>query len=192
MAKCTQCDKQAIALWGGHPLCVEHLTMMQNSFDKQNEAYERTINMLEGQIWDTVGLARPTPPFPERKPPIYVQDKRTQNTIHIDRSVVGAVNTGTIENLEVSMTHINNSNAELAQAIKNFTESIGREPGLNNEQKQEISDQLAVLVREIGLPKEKRRPGVIKALAGAIKSAVDTYGALHGLWQIIQGIIRML
>jgi len=165
--------------------------MLQNSIAKQNEIFERNINMLEGEMWDTVGLPRPAPPFPERKPPVVIQDKRTQNMIHIDRSVIGAVNTGTINSLEVSMNQISNSDNKLAQALKEFTEAVGKDTVLIETQKREIIEQLSVLSQEIALSKEKRKYSVIKVLMESIRNVAACSKALELLWAGVQKLIEI-
>jgi len=173
----------------GHPLCVEHYAMLQDAVSKQNEGLERAINMLEGHI-DVVGLPRPTPSFPERKPPVVIHQPKIDNSIHIDRSVVGSVNTGTINSLDVSMSNINVSNAPLAMSLKHFAEAVAKEGSLSAEQKQEILDQLSALTQEIEQPKERRRTGVVKTLMSGIKSSIQVAVTLDSLWSLAEHLIR--
>ncbi len=194
--KCINCDKPAVWHMGpkdqGVLLCLDHAKIAQEIQSQQNEIYERTINMLEAQMWDTVGLPRQAPPFPERKPPVYIRDERTQNMIKIENSgIIGAVNTGTIQSLNVSLTNINQSNKELASAIKSFTEAVIKEPGLTDEQKKEIIEQISVLGQEIEQPKEKQRKGLLKTLMGGIKNSIQTAVTLDSLWSISERLIRV-
>ena len=193
--KCVNCEKPAVWHMGpkeyGILLCLDHAKIAQDIQSQQNEICERQINMLEGHMYDIVGLPRPTLAYPERKAPVVIHQPKIDNSIHIDRSVVGSVNTGTIQNLEVSMSHINSSNPELAQSFKSFKEAVAKEQGLKPEQKEEILEQLSALSQEMELPQEKRRPGIIKSLIGGIKTGVGALVTLDGLWSISERLIRL-
>src|SRR5258708_37897627 len=75
---------------------------------------------LHDRMADTIGLPRTGAYFPSRHPThlIHTGDT-TLNDFKIDRSTIGVLNTGSIANLNASVTSLNQSgNAPLGAAIK--------------------------------------------------------------------------
>ena len=78
------------------------------------------------------------------------------HTINVDRSVVGAINTGNVKKMEVALNDIKNQNPELEQ-LKEFTEAVLREASLSVEAKNDIVKQLSVLTAQLAMPQESSR-----------------------------------
>ncbi len=72
----------------------------------------------------TVGLPPMGPRFPPRPQPVVVAGAKFHN-IHVNNSVVGTINTGSIGTVDQSITALTQSGEPaLAQAIKGLSEAI--------------------------------------------------------------------
>jgi hypothetical protein len=112
------------------------------------------------------------------------------HTINVDRSVVGAINTGNVKKMEVALNniHAKNENAELERLLKEFTESVLREASLSAVAKDEIVEQLSVLAAQFAIPKESRINIVVKALVNSIAANIAATGLIQQ-WDKIKHLI---
>jgi hypothetical protein len=174
---------------GGHPLCVDCNLKFEQAFQMQNEAMMQQINFLMDQADAVTGIYGVTPRYKIPKPVIH-QGPMNFHSIKIDRSVVGAVNTGTVEKMEVALNniHAQNQNPELEQHLKDFTEAVLREAKLSAEAKNEIVEQLSVLAAQIAMPAESRIKVVMKALVTSIAANILSTGLVEH-WNKIKHLL---
>ncbi len=87
---------------------------------------------------------------------------------------MGAINTGNVKNMEVALNniHAKNENAQLENALKEFTEAVLRETSLTVKAKDDIVDQLSVLAAQVAMPEESRIKIVMKALITSIAANI--------------------
>ena len=116
----------------------------------------------------------------------------TFHTINVSRSVVGAINTGTVRQMEVALNHIHmtNGNPELETALKKFAEDVLAEGALTIDAKNEILQQLTALAEEIAKPNESRMMGVIKAFVVSIAANIAS-SPLVAHWQNIMHLLGL-
>ena len=64
------------------------------------------------------------------------------HSVKVDRSVVGAINTGNVKKMEVALNniHLTNQSPELEQHLKQFAEEVLAEAALSVDSKNEIVD----------------------------------------------------
>lgn len=188
--KCYQCTNQAIYDTQFGPFCVHCYHKIQQIQDGQNENLERMLNYLGDQMDMVTGFSTGSPRFPERKPPIIHNAPLTVNSINIDRSVIGNVNTGLIDNLEVSMQSITQINNVGAERIKEFTEAVLKEEKLTNDQKEEIIQQLEFIGQQLNIAIEKRNNATIKSVTHGIVSLINFSASLMTLWDPVKKLIQ--
>jgi stage III sporulation protein SpoIIIAA len=109
------------------------------------------------------------------------------NNINIDRSVIGMLNAGQIQdvqNISVNVTSlVESGNSGVAQALKNITEAVAASQEVNEEQRSEILDQLDELSSQAALPSDKRaKLGVIKAVLASLATTLGAAGGLAEVW----------
>lgn len=189
--KCSQCGKPAVVQYPFGYLCVDCDLKLAQAQEIRNQSYERMINYLSDEIDMTFGIGRMGPRFPERKAPIIQNAPVTVNSISIDRSVVGNVNTGYISSLEVNMSGISQVNQEIADKIKKFAEGVLSEEKLDKGQKEEILQQLNYLAGQLRLSNDKRNWAVIKAVAGGIVGLINFSASLMTLWEPIKTLLGL-
>src|SRR5260370_10532651 len=165
---------------GDHPLCVDCNLKFEQAFQIRDNALKEQYNMLLGQAEAVTGLYGVMPRL-QTKTPIIHKGPMNFHSINVDRSVVGAVNTGTVQKMEVALNniHVNNQNPELEQRLKDFTEAVLREAKLSPEAKNEIVEQLSVLAAQVAMPAESRIKVVMKALVLSIGANIASTGLIE-------------
>jgi len=116
----------------------------------------------------------------------------TFNNITVDRSVVGAINTANVRQIDVSLNSIKNAgNTEAVDAIKNFTEAVLTEKDINNEIKNEIIELISYLTNQSLLKKENKKPAVIKSVLCQIEKLISNISSLVILWQKVVSLLGL-
>jgi len=149
------------------------------------------VNFLIGQMEAVSGIYGLFPRYALPEPIIH-QGPMNFHNIKVDRSVVGAINTGNVKRIDVALDNIqaNSGDASLQQALKEFTEALLNEASLTAAAKNEILEQLAVVAGQAAMPKESRSWGILKALVTNIGTQVATTG-LAVLWDAIRPMLGL-
>jgi len=189
MAACSQCGRPAIIMRGEHPLCVDCNLKFEQAFQIRDNALRQQENFLLDQMEAATGLYGVTPRHKIQTPVIH-QGPMNFHSIKVDRSVVGAINTGTVQRMEVALNniHAKNQNPELEQKLKDFTEAVLREGKLSVEAKNDIVDQLSVLAAQMAMPQESRIAIVVKALVTSIAANIAATGLIEH-WDKIKAML---
>ena len=190
MPSCSQCGKPAIVSVGNNPLCVDCYLKFQQAIQIQNTMLVQEMNYLTDMMETTVGLYGILPRYKVPQPMVH-QGPLTFHNIKVDQSVVGSINTGEVQRIDVAMSHIKTSgNEELVKALKEFTEAVIAETKLDAELKNQIIEQISFLASQSALPKEKRKIGIVKAVLLAVKNTVSTMVMLSSLWSKLQLLLE--
>lgn len=191
MTKCSQCPNPAMYNVGGHPLCL-HCTEKNNRMNQQEfEQQARMINFLQDEMDEIVGLQSSS--RIEMPQPVVNKGNVTHNFINIDRSVIGSVNTGKINNLNQSMNNINNQvNPEIAKLLSLFTESMLTSQEINKEIKDDLLEEISFLSELLLAEKSLQKKSMLKRTIESIENTVSTAGTLLTLWQTINPILKTL
>jgi len=114
------------------------------------------------------------------------------NNINVDRSVIGAINTAEVKQIDIAMSKIKNSgNEEFAKAVKEFTEAVISESKLNDETKNQIIELISFLTKQSLLNKEKRQNSIIKAVLPRVESSISTIVLLLNLWTKLKLLLNL-
>jgi hypothetical protein len=145
MAACSQCGKPAMYSRAGHPLCLDCNWKAVQTWQHRDAALKQQMNFLLDQAEALTGMYGVMPRYKVARPLIH-QGPMNFHSINVDRSVVGAINTGNVEKMEVALNniHTKNGNAELERALKEFTEAVLRETSLSVHAKDEIVEQSSI------------------------------------------------
>lgn len=160
------------------PLCLDCYIKWQSTMQQELENHERQINFLTSHMESMVGFPGLLPKYPERRPIINTGGV-TLNNINVTNSEVGVLNTGTIGNVDNTLTVLNKSGAqELASAVSELTEAVIKSGDLSNNQKNEVLEMVGTISEEAVAPKESRKLGVVKALIGQLTNLLMGIGNL--------------
>ena len=196
MPDCNQCGKPAVQEFNGNPLCVECLSKLSAVFHKQEEIRQREMMILmqqaeavEAEMFETVGLTPPAKKydFSHLRPP----DSYTFHNIQVSDSIVGSVNSGNVEKINVAMTNISGSgNPEFANALKELTESVLQHKDISEAQRQEIIENLAFISEQAERPGSKRKYGLLRSVLTGMKHTIGVASDLAQLWTKFEPILR--
>lgn len=189
---CVQCGKPGIASSGGNNLCVDHAIALQTVLNQQQAHNVAMINMLSDQIDDIMGVPRRSARIEAPTPTIHQGGHYTINDIRIDRSIVGAVNTAQVENIEISMTNLQNQSSEgkeVAESLKDLTEAILENNELNLELKNELVDDLAFLAEQAAHPTKSRQKSIIKGVLFTLGHSLNAVASLATIWTAYERLI---
>ena len=140
------------------------------------------------------GIPVPTPRYPVPSPPVFqrIEQNAPVSLFKIDRSVVGSVNTGTIESLEVSIRDVQQGgNEQLAKQLEEFTQAVLDEKSLTDEARGELLDQLEVVSAAARDPAAAKK-SVIRPILSAIALGAGTVEKLAAAWAKVEPYLRGL
>lgn len=187
MAKCSQCDKPAVL----GDLCVDHYYKLQQAIYLQSSMVAAMQNLLAAELDAGTGylVHHPRIIIP---PPPSIGDNVTFNNINIDRSTVGAINTGILSNLDVSMDLVKSKGEdELAAAIKELTQAIYDSKEVDDSFKNDILDQLQFIVAQATAEPENRSTGLVKSVLAGIRSSISVVAGLLAIWDRVEPLIEV-
>lgn len=195
MVLCDQCQKvQAIYNVDGHLLCLNcYERFMKIDIDKYNMLATEE-NRLMDEMDAITGIYGVTPRVKLLNNAPLVDDRKiTYNNIKVDNSVIGAINTGEIKQLNVSIDYLkNNGYEELAQQIQELTTIILNCQDKDDVLKGGILEQLNFLVDEAKVSKEKRKYRMIKNTLNGLKDAIALIPTTILIWDKIHPIFIKL
>lgn len=189
MTVCVHCGKPPFYVVEGKPVCIDCNLKIQQAFQIRDNALKQQMNFLLDQADALTGLTGVMPRYKIQNPVIH-QGPLNFHSITVDRSVVGAINTGNVKKMEVALNniHANNENAELEKALKEFTEAVLRETALSVEVRDDVVEQLSVLAAQVAMPKESRVAIVMKALVTSIAANIASTGLINH-WTTIKHML---
>jgi hypothetical protein len=188
MTACDQCGKPALYNVNGHPICVDCNLKIQQAFQIRDNALKEQENFLLDQAEAVTGIYGVMPRHKIQRPVVH-HGPMNFHSIHVDQSVVGAINTGTVEKMEVALNHIhaNNQNEELEGLLKQFAEAVLQDSSISATAKDDIVEQLSVLAAEAAKPKGSRTVGIVKAVLTSIAASIPSVLIEH--WDKIRALL---
>jgi hypothetical protein len=184
MSKCHQCNKAALYAVSEQqiPLCLDCYHKVWQIQRDQLEMHEREINFISSEMEHAVGIPPVLPRYPER-PRAVVLSGTTLNNINIHRSVVGSVNTGVVERVDVAVSvALGEGQTEVAAALKAITEAVASSSALQKDQKDEALEILATLSEDLTSPPERRRKSMAKTISARLATVLSVAADLTQLW----------
>ena len=188
---CDQCGKPFVYEVAGHRLCIDCTLKMQEIADRESARLAARYNLLLGQMEVVTGL---TGVFPRAEAPIpRPQVGITLHNIKIDNSVVGAINTGTAQTIDVAMSQIKQHGSQaLATELQKLTQAVIDSQDLNAAQKNEVLEHLAFLTTQAALPKDKRQAAVGKVVLPTLERLLNISASLITVWQVTKPLIEAI
>ena len=193
--KCHQCGRPAVMRYGEGKevllLCVDCSLKFQQAIEMSQRRNAEMINYLTGQIESQFGMYGMFPRFQVSSPVIHQGDIKLNN-INVNNSTVGAINTGTVHSIDVSLSVIKNQGEpEVVQAIKELTEQLIQSIDLKDAQKNEILEQLSFISEQLTKPKESRKWSLIKPVFTTIGSTLSGFSNLLSVWEKLRHLIGL-
>jgi hypothetical protein len=176
--------------YGGNPLCVEHHLMMQQAAYLQMSQIAAHVNFLEEEIARGTGYILPPNRIEIPRPP-FLGDRLTLNNINVSKSTIGAINTGTVQHLDASITLLERrGESQIAAAVKELTQAIVDSNEIDASAKNEIAEQLVFLIAQVGAKSEERSIGIARSVLAGISSLLGHTASLVTLWDKLRPLIE--
>jgi hypothetical protein len=198
---CSQCPgKPAIGEVGDQPLCVESYTKLQSAHAAaQNTVLHQMrhamdmIDYSEELMWSMTGLERPPGSRRVQIPPMPATGPVTLNNIKLDNSVVGAINTGSVRDIDVDLNQLHSAGLDkLRDAIVALTQAVVDDRQATADEKNALLEQVAFLSSQATAAMQQRKPGMIRAAMGAIANTATTITSISGAWQACEPLLKMI
>ncbi len=187
---CGQCGKPAVYAMGNVPLCVDcsYKAAVTQTLLLRNAAIG--LNQAAAELDRVTGLRNFTP---RMQVPDIPKAPIVMHNIHIADSVVGSINTGTVQTVDVSITYLKQAgNNEVADALRRLTEAIANEPSLPPDDKNDLLDQVAYLSDQASSAAKDRKRGTIKATFDAISQGAGAVAAIATAWNVAAPLLQAL
>lgn len=192
--KCHQCDRPAMYLVGDKnqiPLCLHCYAKLSHIMNMQFLQNAAMLNQASDDIDMAMGFPSSGGRVPVQAIAQAMKRSHTLNNIHISKSQIGVLNTGSIQRIDAAITLSKGSDAEeIGKLINGLTQAVIQSKILDATLQNEIIDLTETLAEEvIG----KRKPATITAVMKAITEKVTGVAALAGaaekLWQAIKPLL---
>jgi hypothetical protein len=194
---CDQCGKPAIGPVEKVNVCIDCYSRWQAA----NLEKVRLLMTLQNQTMDEMdwmlGLPRSGPRYtiPAPSPVIASRGPMTFHNISVSNSVVGAINTGNVQRIDVNIDNIRQRGAggeKLAEDLKQFTQAIVDDKQLPEQEKRDAIEQMAFVTDQVQTKPAERNRGVISAVLSGINTAVSASNGLVTLWQHLHPMLHNL
>jgi hypothetical protein len=186
---CSQCGKLAVFNSGlcvdcGYKAAVAQTLLFRNAAILTNHAAAEMDSVVG--IGFTPRMQIPDLP----KAPIIMHN------IHVADSVVGSINTGSVQTVDVNITYLKQGgNKDLADALQKLTESIANETNLNADNKNNLLDQVAYLSDQASCAAKDRKRGMIKAAMDSLNvfaQGANSITSITVAWQHVEPLLKVL
>ena len=173
------------------PLCLDCGLRYQSEMRNRMNELRKLANYHSAQIDMVTGIQ--SPKYQVSQPTILQLGYTTLNNISITNSTIGVVYTGSIQQLDVAVGELNEvGRSEIATALKLLTESIVNNTELDEEERNEKLETLALVGSEATLPEVNRRKAPIRALFVDLATWASGVASMAQLWQQYGGYILKL
>jgi len=152
--------------------------------------YNQRINYMTEMFEVTAGVPGLFPRYSVPQPTQYFHQPTTFNNIQVDRSVVGAINTGDVAAIDAAIDRASiGGDNELKEALTEFAQKVVGDLHSDAELRNQLLEQLSFLATQLSLPKPQQKRQLAKAVAGAIKETAGTIAGLALAWQKLEPLV---
>jgi hypothetical protein len=191
--KCGHCGKPALYKYeDGLVLCLDCNLTFQQSRQIEYAQNAAELNYLTDQMQYIAGLSV-TPPRYKIPQPTILTGPVTNHNIRVDNSVIGAINTGQIENLNVALDNIQNAGSpDLAYALQQLTEAVLGSSELPPEHKTAAVEHLSYIANQAALPKGRRQTAIGTTILEGFERIIKVSSELLAIWQTVKPLVEAL
>jgi hypothetical protein len=190
-ATCSQCDKPALYQSGGHLFCLACYTKVEQIRQNEIASNMAMINYLGNHMEYSVFGG--TPPRLEIPQPSVNVGPATFHNIHVDHSVIGAINTGEVQKLDVALSNIRNGgDEELHGVLTRLTEAIVNDMSFQTSAKNEALEHLSFLAEQAKLPKDNRKSATARIVFAGLERLLSVSANLAQLLSVAQPHLEKL
>ena len=187
LSACGQCGRQAVCVINGATLCVSCYYELEVARTLGFRLSAINMNLAAAEMDMVTGLRNFTPKI---QVPDLPRGPLHLHNIRIDNSVIGVVNTGEVQTIDVHITHLKQGGqVEIGDVLKRVTEAIANSQDLSSSQKAEMLESLGYLSEQAAGAAKDRRPSIIKATLGALTQGAAAVATLSEAWSTAAPIL---
>ena len=190
---CNQCGKPgAVQYDNQRVLCVDCDLKFQQARQMEHDRNIQALNHLYAQMESTTGIYGVLPRYEVSQPTVHTGPV-TQHNIQIHDSVVGAVNAGNIQKMNVDLDRVQVGGApQLAEALQKLTEAVLASSELPPEKKTAAVEHLSHIANQAALPKEKRQRAISTTVVEGFERLISASSRLLAIWQTVKPLVEQL
>jgi hypothetical protein len=192
---CTQCGRRPpiYNIENTHLLCLDCYERLQQVEQAKLEQNFRFMNYL-GELMDSsIGMPGFSPRIQLPAPPVIRSGDMNFQNVTVNDSVVGAVNNGEIDKLDVAISKVRQGgNAKLAGLVQKMTQAIVDSQDLTPAQKAEALELLGFLGEQAAKPRAQRQRLLAKAAADGLERILGFSAALATIWSTVGPHLHIL
>jgi len=179
---------------GNHLLCIDCHLKFQQALAIQNEQLSSTLNWLTDQMESRIGLSGVLPRIHVPKPVhIHNSGKTNFNNIRIEGSVVGSINTGEVERIDLALTNVRAGGQDaLASELQKITQAVLDSKELAQEARNEAVEGLSYLAEQAVLPQDRRQKSLGKRILSNIERLLTDSANLTAIYMGAAPILHKL
>lgn len=176
------------------PLCLECFSKVQALNQQEMDNARMLANLAIDQMNSQFGFLHTIPRMQSSPVPVVIQGVKMQN-INVNNSVVGAINTGVMQSVDVTISALNGiGNTAAADAVKGVSEAILGSSDLTATQKNELIECMNVIAKEAATPEATRSNAVGKSLLEKVIQTVSVANDISEVclkwWPVLQGLFN--
>ncbi len=173
--RCNQCNTPAVYDVAGTLLCINCYAKLQQANYLQFAQLASTYNALLDNVDATVGLPVTCGRLQVPTPTTINAGQTTFHNIRVNNSVVGSINTGNVEKLDVRVSAMRAENrSDLADAVQKLTQTIVDTSDLIPNDKDSALECLSFLSDQALTPEPERKRTVGKTIISTLENILET------------------
>jgi hypothetical protein len=171
------------------PMCVPCFKVISDARHRAIQDAKQQMNFLVGQMEMITGIPGFHPRYPDPEPPILQAFAGPITNFNVgDGATVGAINTGSIRDLDVNITALREQGeVDIADGLKAFGQAVLAEKEIDEATRNELLEQVDHVSKEAR--KSKPVLGTVKAVLGTIRATATTVGGLAAAWDKLHPIL---
>jgi hypothetical protein len=117
----------------------------------------------------------------------------TFNNIRVDRSIVGAINTGQAQAIDVGLSYVKQTgDPALSEMFQEFAQALLDSKELDQAARKAIIEQLSFLISQLLAKPEQKRAAIVGAVLKSIKETLSAFSELVTLWEKLEPLLRQV
>ncbi len=186
--KCCQCGTDAMYEFHGHLLCLDCNAKRIKVSNDTNLQLMTMMNFLSDLMQSSLGLGYGHPRIQIPQPIHQNFPIDNLNNIHIDKSVIGTINTGDFVTINSNLDNIHlQVSEELAEQLKAFTNELVNDKQIDAKLKNQISELLSFITTHL-LEKPTKKNIVLPLL----KNILESVAGINSLFTLCEKIIVLV
>jgi hypothetical protein len=187
-APCGQCSRAGIIAVNGTALCVDCYYRFEVARTLGFRMAAIGMNLAADEMDAITGLRNFSPRI---QVPDMPKGPFILNNIKVDNSVVGSINTGNVQSIDVSVTVLREAgNDKISNALKALAEVIANNHDITAPDKDSMLDQVAYLSEQAVAAAKDRRPGIIQAAVASITQGAAAVTDIARAWAAAAPLLK--